>query len=98
MYVYIGPVPDFPYRLGRLKPRASTSRGPLAKVYNIFVIAIDFSYTCCHNPSVIVLALKANKSTLALISVLILSFHKNSEIDKLKKQGVVRHQICLNFL
>jgi hypothetical protein len=46
----------------------------------------------------IVLALKANKSTLALISVLILSFHKNSEIDKLKKQGVVRHQICLNFL
>jgi len=31
----------FPYRLGRLKPRASTSRGPLAKVYNIFVIVID---------------------------------------------------------
>ena len=31
--------------LGRLKPRASTSRGPLAKVYTIFVIVIDLSYT-----------------------------------------------------
>ena len=88
----------FPYRLGRLKPRASTSRGPLAKVHNIFVIVIDLSYTCCHKPSVIFLALKANKSTLALISVLFLSFNKSSEIDKLKKQGVVRHQICFNVV
>jgi hypothetical protein len=32
----------FPYRLDRLKPRASTSRGPLANVYNI---------VChCHRP------------------------------------------------
>ena len=51
----------FPYRLSRLKPRASTSRGPLAKVYNICVIVnvIDLSYvcTCWHKPSVIFLAL-----------------------------------------
>jgi hypothetical protein len=47
----------FPYRLGRLKPRASISRGPLAKVYNIFVIVIDVSYTSWHKPSVIFLAL-----------------------------------------
>jgi hypothetical protein len=31
-------VPDFTYRLGRLKPRASKYKGPLAKVYNIFEI------------------------------------------------------------
>ena len=49
----------FTYRLGRLKPRASTSKGPLAKVYNIFVIVsvIDLSYTSCHKPSVMFLAL-----------------------------------------
>ena len=49
----------FLYRLGRLKPRASTSRGPLAKKYKIVVIVnvIDLSYTCCHKPSVIFLAL-----------------------------------------
>jgi hypothetical protein len=35
----------FPHRLGRQKPRASTSRGPLTKMYNIFVIVIDFYYT-----------------------------------------------------
>jgi hypothetical protein len=46
-----------PYRLGRLKSRASTSRGPLAKVYNIFVFGIDCSYTSCHNSFVIVIAL-----------------------------------------
>jgi hypothetical protein len=51
------PVPDFPHRLGRLKPRASTSRGSLAKVYNIFVIVIDLFYICCHNSSVIFIAL-----------------------------------------
>jgi hypothetical protein len=37
-----------------------------------------------------------NKSTLALIYVFIVSYHKSSEIDKLKKQGVVRYQICFN--
>jgi hypothetical protein len=47
----------FPYRLSRLKPRASISRGPQAKVNNIFVIIIDLSYTCCHELSVIFLAL-----------------------------------------
>jgi hypothetical protein len=31
-------VPDFTYRLGRLKPRASKYKGHLAKVYNIFEI------------------------------------------------------------
>ena len=41
---------------------------------------------------------KANKSTLKLISVLIVSFGRSSEIDKLKKQGVVRHQICFNVV
>jgi len=70
----------------------------MAKVYDIFVIVIDLSYTCCHNPSVIFLALKTNKSTLALISVLTLSFHKSSDIDKLTKQGVVKHQICFNVV
>ena len=30
--------------------------------------------------------------------MLILSFHKSSEIDKLKKQGAVRHQICFNVV
>ena len=85
------PSVGFPYRLGGLKRRTSTSRGSLAKVYDIFFIinVIDLSYTCCH---------KANKSTLALISMLILSFHKGSEIDKLKKQGVVRHQICFDIV
>jgi len=51
----------FPYRLGRLKPRASTSRGPLAKVHNIFVIVIDLFYICCHNSSVIFIALHFRK-------------------------------------
>jgi hypothetical protein len=31
-----------------LKHRASKSRGPLAKVYYIFDIVIDLSYTCYH--------------------------------------------------
>jgi hypothetical protein len=31
-------------RLGRLKHRASKSRGPLVNVYNIFDIVIDLSY------------------------------------------------------
>jgi len=49
----------FPYWLGRLKPRASTSKGHLTKMYTIVVIVnvIDLSYTCCHKPSVIFLAL-----------------------------------------
>ena len=78
----------FPYRLGRLKPRASTSRGPLVKVYNIFCH--------CHKPFLHMLPFcnfpctpfqnnKANKSTLKLISVLIVSFRRSGEIDKLKK-------------
>jgi hypothetical protein len=54
--ITIRPSAGFPYRLGRLKPRASTSRGPLAQVYNIFVIVIDLFYTCCHNSSVIFIA------------------------------------------
>ena len=59
-----------------MKPRASTSRGPVAKVYNI-------SYTCYHNSFVIFLVLHVRIiRPLALISALILSFHKSSEIDK----------------
>jgi hypothetical protein len=50
----------FTYRLDRLKPRASTFRGPPAKVYNIFNTVIGLSHLCCHkyflnNPSVIFL-------------------------------------------
>jgi ABC-type lipoprotein release transport system permease subunit len=33
-----------------------------------------------------------------LSSVLMLSFHKSSEIDKLKTVGVVRHHICFNVV
>jgi hypothetical protein len=39
----------FTYRLNRLKPRASTFRGPPAQVYNIFNIVIGLSHLCCHN-------------------------------------------------
>ena len=39
----------FIYRLNRLKPRASTFRGPPAKVYIIFNIVIGFSHLYCHN-------------------------------------------------
>jgi hypothetical protein len=50
----------FIYRLDRLKPRASTFRGPPAKVYTIFNTVIGLSHLCCHkyflnNPSVIFL-------------------------------------------
>ena len=52
----------FPYRLDRLKPRASKVRAPPAKVYNIFNTVIGLSHLCCHsvlyfqnNPSVIIL-------------------------------------------
>ena len=52
----------FTYRLDRLKPRASTFRGPPAKMYNIFNTVIGLSQLCCHsvlyflnNPSVIFL-------------------------------------------
>jgi len=38
----------FTYRLSMLKPRASKSRGPLAKVYYIFDIVIELSDTCWH--------------------------------------------------
>ena len=51
-------MPNFPIGLaGRLKPRASTFRGPLANVYNSFVFVIELSYTCCHSTSVIFLFL-----------------------------------------
>jgi len=36
----------FTYRLDRLKPRAITFRGPLAKVYNIFNTVIGLSHLC----------------------------------------------------
>jgi hypothetical protein len=39
----------FTYRLDRLKPRASKSRGPPTKVYNIFNTVIGLSHLCCHN-------------------------------------------------
>jgi hypothetical protein len=52
----------FPYRLDRLKPRASTFRGPPAKVHDNFNTVIGLSHLCCHsvlyfqnNPSVIFL-------------------------------------------
>ena len=52
----------FTYRLDRLKPRASTYRGPPAKVYNIFNTVIWISHLCfnnvlyfLNNPSVIFL-------------------------------------------
>jgi hypothetical protein len=81
------PVSDFPIGL------VGWSEGPqhLGGLWPRCMIffSLDLSYTCCH---------KANKSTLALISMLILSFHKSSEIDKLKKQGVVRHQICFDIV
>jgi hypothetical protein len=38
----------FTYRLDRLKPRASTFRGPPVKVY-IFNTVIELSHLCCHN-------------------------------------------------
>ena len=39
----------FTYRL-RLMPRASQSKGPPNKVYDIFNNVKDLSYTCCYNP------------------------------------------------
>ena len=52
----------YTYRLNRLKPKASTFRGPPAKVYNIFNTVIGLSHLCCHsvlyflnNPTVIFL-------------------------------------------
>ena len=52
----------FPYRLNRLKSRASKFRRPPAKVYNIFNTVIGLFHSCCHkvvyflnNPSVIFL-------------------------------------------
>jgi hypothetical protein len=52
----------FTYRLDRLKPRASTFRGPPAKEYNSFNTVIGHSSLCSHsvlyflnNPSVIFL-------------------------------------------
>ena len=51
------PSAGFTYRLSRLKPRAPISRRPPAKVYNILDIVIDLSYTCCHDSSVVFLAL-----------------------------------------
>jgi hypothetical protein len=41
--------PRFTYRLDKLKPRASTFRGPSAKVYNVFNTVIGLSHLCCHN-------------------------------------------------
>jgi hypothetical protein len=84
--------------LGRLKSRVSTSRGPLARVYNIVVIVTDLSYTCCHNPSVIFLVLhfrikKGQYVDTSIDFYVNFVLYKSSEIDKLKKQDVVRHQI-----
>jgi hypothetical protein len=39
----------FTYRLDRLKPRASTFRGPPVKVYTIFNTVIELAHLCCHN-------------------------------------------------
>ena len=54
------PVSDLPICIGRLKPRASKSRGPLATVSNNFGTVIGISYICYHgalksinNPSII---------------------------------------------
>jgi hypothetical protein len=98
-------VPDFPIGLAGWSLGPQNLRGHLAKMYHIFDIVIDLSYTCCHNPSVIFLAFYFRiilsyiyNSTLALSSVLMLSFHKSSEIDKLKTVGVVRHHICFNVV
>lgn len=47
--MFLQSVLDLPYRLSRLKPRATKFRWPPAKVYNIFDSVIGLSYTCCHN-------------------------------------------------
>ena len=50
--LHVSPEADiswFTYRLGRLKPRVSTSRWPPLKVHNIFDTVIDFSKIWCHN-------------------------------------------------
>jgi hypothetical protein len=39
----------FTYGLDRLKPRASTFRGPPAKVNYIFNTVIGLSHLCCYN-------------------------------------------------
>jgi hypothetical protein len=39
----------FTYGLDRPKPRASTFRGPPAKVYFLFDVVIGLSHLCCHN-------------------------------------------------
>ena len=52
----------FTYRLDRLKPRASTFRGPPAKVYFLFNVFIGLSHLCCHN----VLYLLSNPSVIFL--------------------------------
>ena len=39
----------FTYRLDRLKPRASSFKGPPTKVYSIFNTVIGLSDLCCHN-------------------------------------------------
>ena len=49
-------VPDFPIGLAGWSLGPQNLRGHLAKMYHIFDIVIDLSYTCCHNPSVIFLA------------------------------------------
>ena len=46
--LYITHSAGFIYRLDRLKPRASTFRGPPTKVHNIFNTVIGLSHLCCH--------------------------------------------------
>jgi len=39
----------FTYRLDKLKPRASTFKGPPAKVYTVLNTVIGPSHLCCHD-------------------------------------------------
>ena len=73
----------FTHRLNRLKPRASTFRGPPTKVYSIFNTVIGLSHLCCHN------ALYFLNNPLAIFLTQLHPISKYCRIKKKKKKTFI---------